>query len=217
MKNILKAILVAAAVISAGSLYAVPTLTIFDGTTTITVLDNGSGDRDARLGVVSWSGTIGVWNLSLGGLTQPFQGNATQVDMDLRLLNATSNSTPGSHTLTLTWSDNGYTVAGLARHFVSGSTAGTEVDSVRENSTNMITQGPFGPGGISGTVYAPITLTPSDGISLVVVLTHNGAGTTSGYKELTLPCNVPDGGSAVGLLSIAVVGLEALRRRLRLV
>jgi hypothetical protein len=211
MKNILKTILVVAAMISAGSAYAVPTLTLFDGTTTITILDNGSGDTNPLLGVVSWSGAIGVWDINIdSGFTKPAIGSATHPHMDL---NFSAHSTTAGM-LTLSFSDSGFTASGTGRDTIGGTQDnGSVTDYIRVNGGNVLTLGPLAGSPFSGTATGGITLASADLLTLVVGIDHTAAGLTTGDKDLT----VPDGGSAVALLGIALVGVEALRRKLRTV
>lgn len=211
MKSILKTILVVAAMISAGSAYAVPTLTLFDGTTTITILDNGSGDTNPLLGVVSWSGAIGVWDINIdSGFTKPAIGSATHPHMDL---NFSAHSTAAGM-LTLSFSDSGFTASGTGRDAIGGTQDnGSVTDYIRVNGGNVLTLGPLTGSPFSGTATGGMTLTSADLLTLVVGIDHTAAGLTTGDKDLT----VPDGGSAVALLGIALVGVEALRRKLRTV
>jgi hypothetical protein len=211
MKNILKTILAVAAMISAGSAYAVPTLTLFDGTTTVTILDNGSGDSNPTLGVVTFIGAIGVWDINIdSGFTKPAIGSPTNPHMDLSF--SAHSSTAGS--LTLTFTDSGFTASGIGKDTLGGTQDnGSVIDYIRVNGSNVITLGPFTGSPFSGTATGGITLTSADLLSLVVGIDHTGAGLTTGDKDFI----VPDGGSAVALLGIALVGVEALRRKLRTV
>jgi hypothetical protein len=209
MKNILKTILAVAAMISAGSAYAVGTLTLFDGTNTITIVDQSGGDTNPLPGVVSWSGAIGVWNINIdSGFTKPAIGSATHPQMDL---NFSAHSTTGGM-LALIFSDSGFTASGTGRDALGGTQDnGSVTDYIQVNETNVLTLGPLTGSPFSGTATGGMTLTTEDLLKLIVVINHTGAGLTTGDKDLT----VPDGGSAVALLGIALVGVEALRRRLR--
>jgi hypothetical protein len=211
MKNILKTILAVAAMISAGSAYAVPTLTLFDGSNTITILDNGSGDSNPALGVVTWIGVIGVWDINIdSGFTKPAIGGVTNPHMDLSF----SAHSTAAGTLTLSFSDSGFNASGTGRDTLGGTQDnGSVTDHVRVNGSNVLNIGPLTGSPFSGTATGGITLTSADVLSLVVGIDHTAAGLTTGDKDLT----VPDGGSAVALLGIALVGVEALRRKLRTV
>jgi len=221
MKNLFKAILAVAAVICAGSVYAVGTLTIFDGTTTITVTDGSALDSNPAPGAVTWIGTIGVWNINVDtGLTKPAVGSAVLPVMDLSFLGHSAKSrkarrgpsSTGAGTLTLTWSDSGFTATGLGTGEIGGTAGGTVTDQILKNGVVVLSQGPLGPGAFSGTTSGFIALKPSDVLSLQVIIHHSAPATTTGNQAFTV---VPDGGSAVALLGIALVGVEALRRKLK--
>jgi VPDSG-CTERM motif len=209
MKNLLTALAAIVLLTCATCVYAVPTLTIFDGTTTITVQDNGMGDGDARPGVVSWSGTIGVWNLNIDtGITKPQIGSATQPQMDL---NFTAQSTAAG-TLTLTFTDSGFNASGVGVDTIGGTQPnGSVTDNIQLNGVNVMSIGPLTGGAFSGSTSGPITLGVIDVLGLQVVINHTASGITTGNKNFT----VPDGGSAVALLGIALTGLEGVRRLIR--
>ena len=44
---------------------AVASITLFDGTNTITVTDGGVNDASSMLGVVVFNGTIGIWDINV--------------------------------------------------------------------------------------------------------------------------------------------------------
>ena len=105
MKNSKKFVLVAASIcalaLGADRVNAVPTLTLFDGTTTITITDGSGLDANAAVGAVTFSGRIGVWDVNVStGITKPVIGSSTVPMMDL---NSVDHST-GAGTLTITFS-----------------------------------------------------------------------------------------------------------------
>jgi hypothetical protein len=208
MKKLIRttALLIAACATSA---FAVPTLTISDNLgNTVSIMDGGAGDACPQLGCVTWIGSIGVWDINVDtGLTKPITGNPNHLDMDLAFA---AHSTRGGM-LTINFSDDGFMVSGVGVDGVGGTTAGTVVDNIRVNGGIVMSQGPFGPGAFSGTVSGPMSLNPADLIGIEVVINHNGAGSSTGDKHMT----VPEGGSAVALLGMAIVGLEGLRRKIR--
>jgi hypothetical protein len=206
MKNLIRtmAIVIAACATSA---FAVPTLTIFDGTTTVTIMDGGAGDSCAQVGCVTWIGSVGVWNINVDtGLTKPVTGTSTHIDMDL----AFAAHSTGSGTLSVTWSDDGYMLSGGLLTEIGGTTGGTVVHNTLVNGSPILSDGPFGPGAFSGTATGTVTLNPADVFSLQVVMNHTGSQTTTGdcHGE-----GVPEGGSAVALLGMALFGLGLLRRK----
>jgi len=210
MKSILIAIAIAIAA-GVGSVYATTAeITLFDGTTTTVIMDNGSGDSNPAVGVIQFTGSIGVWNLTItNGFTKPFIGGATHPQMDLGF----QVNSVGAGTLRITFSDFGFTFGGVATDLFGGTTAGTVDDFIDINGSHVagLHLGPFGPGAFSGTTSGAITLAPADVLGLEVDITHTGAGFSSGDKELT----TPDSGSAVALFGIALAGIEILRRKIR--
>ena len=209
MKNILKTILAVAALISAGSVYAVPTLTIFDGTTTITVMDNMAGDSNPALGVVTWIGSIGLWNLNIdSGFTKPAVGGVTNPHMDL----AFSANSIAAGNLTLFFSDSGFNASGTGVDTIGGTQDnGSVTDCIQVNGQNVLVIGPLKGSPFSGTAMGNITLTPTDLLALGVYIHHTAAGLTTGDKDFIMP----DGGSAVALLGVALAGIEGVRRMFR--
>ena len=61
------------------------TLKLDDGSNSVTILDNSVADRDNRLGVVDWSGSVGVFNLSIvTGTTKPCHTLSMPMNYTLR-------------------------------------------------------------------------------------------------------------------------------------
>src|SRR5438876_4996303 len=215
MKNLFKVVIAVAAMTCVASIYAVPTLTLFDGTTTITVTDGQTGtnpDQCPNAGCVTFIGPIGVWNINVDtGLTKPASGSAAFPDMDLNYL---ARSTAAG-TLKISWSDSGFSGTWVATDLFGGTQnapGATSLDQIFINGQLVFQLGPYSASSFSASTSGTITLTPSDVLTLVVTLSNGGAGTSSGDKNLT---TVPDGGSAVALMGIALAGIEGVRRLLR--
>ena len=196
------------------SAQAVATLTMFESVsnTTIVVTDQGAGDSSAVVGSVLWFGAIGAFNVNVNtGLTKPVNGTATNPRMDL---NFTANST-GVGNLTITFADDGFTYTGGLQD-VFGGTAGnntTITDTVLKNGAVFITQGPFATGAYAATSNAFVTLVPADVLAIRVnIAVGAGQNVSSGNKDVHA---APDNGLTVSLLGGAMVGLLALRRKLR--
>jgi hypothetical protein len=191
---------------------AAPILTMFESVsgTTVNVNDNGLGDMSGMSGVVLWSGAIGAFNVSVNtGLTKPVLGSPTSPNMDLGFVaNAVG---PGN--LTITFSDDGFTYTGSLTD-IFGGTAGTNslvTNSVLENGTSFISQGPFSPGAFSATSSALVSLVPADVLAVRVNITTTGAGVSSGDKNVF--ANVPDSGWSISLLGAAMLGIVAIRKK----
>ena len=216
MKNTRKnAIITSIAVIFAciGSASAVPTLRISDGINPdVVITDNGPGDsQGATAGAILWVGSIGSWNLNVDtGLTKPFYTDPPHMDLNY------SASSVGAGMLTLTFSDDGYNYSGGIIDRFGGTTAGMLTDRVLVNNVVVTSQGPFGPGAFSATTPGMVTLVPTDVLSLEVKIVHTGTGpsTSSGDKELLRFPRVPDGGTTVMLLGVALSCLGLMRRKL---
>jgi VPDSG-CTERM motif len=215
MKNLFKVIIAVAAISCVASIYAVPTLTLFDGTTTVVVTDGETSpqvDRCPDAGCVTFIGAIGVWNINVDtGLTKPASGSATMPDMDLNYIARAT----AAGSLKISWSDSGFTFSGVASDIFGGTqqagTGTSTLDQIFINGVLVFQQGPFTTSSFSQTSNGFITITPSDVVTLVVTLNTGGANSMSGDKNLT----VPDGGSAVALLGVALAGIESVRRLLR--
>ena len=224
MNKLLKYLTLAAAVagLAVGSAYAVPTLTISDGTTTQTITDGSAGDGNSNVGAVTWVGSVGAWTLNVDtGSTKPYVGSVSSPQMDLSFL-AGSNA---AGTLTITFTDWGFVVPnGQVNDMINGNSnvAGTVTDNVIKNwglasAQNIVTLGPLNDLSFTSTGSGHVVLgaqaVPNDSLSIQVVITHNGAGLTSGDKLVTVP--VPDGGTTAVLLGLGLLGVGFVARRFK--
>ncbi len=200
-------------------------LSLYDGTTTKIIIDNGAGDTNASVGVIGFNEVLGNWILNSGtGISKPITG--PEPEIDLSSLNV-SNSVGGTLTLKLTDTDFSLLSGG------SGAMLESEIGGTVEGgagSTLTLTQildrgnnefgtggdtvslvlGPFGPGAFNGTITgaAPVTTDPFS-LTDVVVITHVGAGHTSFDVDSQV---VPAPGAILlGMLGLA--GVTGLKRR----
>ena len=196
------------------SAQAVATMTLFESVSnsTVFITDNGVGDSSALTGVVLFAGSIGAFNVTVDtGMSKPVLGSATAPHMDLSFI---ANST-GPANLTITFSDDGFTYTGSLTDAFGG-TAGnnsTVTNSVLKNGVQLIGQGPFTTGGFAATSSSFVSLLPQDILSLRVnIVTTGVGGVSSGDKDVF---SAPDNGLTVSLLGSAMIGLIALRRKVR--
>jgi hypothetical protein len=225
MKTFTKILALAAAIAGLTQVaQAVPQLRLFDGTSTITISDNGAGDTQGAAGQVVFVGSIGNWNLNVHvGSTYPVIGSLSNPMLDLSF-NATSGGAGG--TLQISFSADGFgPSSGSAEAAIGGTIASggslTYATYGGTNNTNFSTvnpltsQGPFGPGAFSGTVTgAAVNNVGPYSLTQVISITH-AAGTyqTTGDALLT----VPESGTSALLLGSGLMGiglLARLRRRI---
>jgi len=201
---------------------AVPTLTISDGVNPTVIVADGSTtagavDQNSLGGAVTWIGSIGVWFLNVDtGITKPQIGSATQPMMDLNFVDASSGG-PGA-TLTLTWTDSGFTVPAGAASIgaaIGGITMGTVTYQTLVNGS-VITSQSFTPGSVltfGGSTQGNLIngLSSGDIVTQIITIQHAAPGTSSGDSSLS----VPDGGVTAMLLGVVLLGVDGLRRKLQ--
>lgn len=220
MKTLLKYLAVAAAIAGLTQVAnAVPQLRVFDGTTTITISDNGAGDSQAAGGQVVWVGSIGNWSLNVHtGTTYPAIGSLTNPMLDLSF-NATSGGTGG--TLVISFSADGFgptagsTVAAIGGTIAAGgsvtyNTYGGNNNTLFSTSNLLTSQGPFAPGAFSGTVTGgSVNNAGPYSLTQVISITH-GAGTFQSTGDALL--TVPESGTSILLLGAGLTGLGLIAR-----
>jgi len=218
MKNLFKVLIAVAAITGVASAYAVPTLTLTASTGgSVTVTDGSGSDSCSDPGCVTFVGTVGIWTLNIDtGLTKPA---VTPFEMDLGYDASTRKA--AASTMTIDWSDSGFSGTFSATDFVGGTqTAGmTTVDNIYINGVLVFSQGAFTTGSYSQTTPVFLTLTSTDVLTLEIVVTKPSSNGTTSFTDsgskVVKGSVVPDGGSAVALLGIAMAGIEGLRRLLR--
>lgn len=218
MKNITKYLALGAIALGfSGVAQAVPTMKISDGISTITVSDNLAGDANAAAGLVTWVGSIGVWNINVNtGVTKPAFGNADNPYMDLNFVNGSSS---GAGTLTIWFSETDFTKNGTAAARIGGTVAlgGTvsyetyydTANALFGNSGALTNQGPFAGAFSASATGGPVIDPNVYSLTQKITITHGQAGVSSGDAELT----VPDSGSTIALLGAALATLGLISRR----
>lgn len=214
-KTILLSVAAASCALFANYASAVPTLTLSDGTTTVTVVDNGAGDLDPTVGQVLFSGMVGIFNTNQieAGFTKPALGSASAPAIDLLY----SASTTRAGTLTASFSESGFTAfPGTFTGDIGGTIMGTGIsvsNTVLQNGMTILSLGPlttsnFAAGGSAALIAgSPYSLTESVAISFGA----NG-GSVTGDAGGTV--GVPDGGMTVTMLGIGLIGIGFVRRKL---
>ncbi len=196
--------------------FAIPSLRISDGFTTITIADGDAQDVNPAAGAVSWIGSIGVWDVnSITGVTKPVLGYNDLPTMNLGFLDTST----GAGTLTLMFTETGFTnpFASWVGMRLGGTTTGTvryDLYGVASNDPFDTTRllgsiGPLG-GAFSGSGtnrYLGGRLTPYS-LTQVITINHNGEGSTSGSAF----ARIPDGGITLFLFCGGLFGLKLLSR-----
>lgn len=216
MKNITNYLALGAIALGlSGVAQAVPTLKISDGVLPeITIGDGAGGDSNGAAGVVTWIGSVGVWTVNVDtGITKPAFGSADNPFMDLAFVDISS----AAGTLTLKFSETGFTKLGTASSLIGGTTSGTVSYSTYWSATNTLfamdnllsSSGSLGGGAYSNAAFTGNILSGPYSLTQVITITHTGAGSSSGDAEL----RVPDSGSTIALLGAALATLGLISRR----
>src|SRR3954451_3660768 len=170
-------------------------------------------------GVISYSGSLG--KLSLNITTNPAVGDA--------LLRSMNFSLSGKGTLTLMLSNSSIaTLPGQLSATINGQTGGSVVFSTAGSSSNSMfamnsqfTSNSFAKGSFNKTSLSPVSLTGPFSLTEKIVVTSSKKGGTSFSTNVVDPplaggniATVPDTGSTLLLLTLAVSGLCLAHRRL---
>jgi hypothetical protein len=217
MKKITHYLALAAAVTGFSQIaQAVPTLKIFDGTTTILIADNGVGDNSATAGRIVWDGSIGNWTINTDvGTTFPVIGTLQKPSLDLSF-NAISNASGG--TLVISFSADGFgptsnavnlSIGGTTQGVTSTAAFGGTNNTLFSTVTPLTAQGPFTNAFSGSQTSAPVVNAGPFALTQQITITHTGAGITTGDSLLT---TVPDSGTSVLLLGAGLMMLAVASR-----
>lgn len=216
MLNIKKLLIGLCTFFAAGSALALPTMTITDGVSSITIADGSGMDNSPLAGQVNYVGSVGGWNFTIStGTTKPVPGSERAL---LLQVNVTSFA---AGTLTVEFSETGfsslpdypYLLSTASNTDIAPGSVGFETFL---DDSNVL----FG----TGTALGSFTSTTngygdqdidtpafSDPFSLTgrITVAHTGAGTTQ--ADLTVEA-VPEP-TIIALLGLGLIGMSLTYRQ----
>jgi len=111
-------------------------ITLSDGSSTISVGDNTFGDINPLSGIITVTGAFGAFDINvITGLSNPVLGSSTQPTMDLSQVSV--NYYGGSGSLTVSLSDNNFSLAQPGAAVVTSQIGGTYLNSSVSASTGF--------------------------------------------------------------------------------
>ena len=227
-KTLLKAALVIPAlVVAASNAQAVATLQISDGVNTVTIADGSGTDNSGITGIVGWSGSIGVWEVTVSGKTKPSLAGGTATDPKQSVISISASS-DASGNLTILFGDTDYGPVSQDANFVADITPSKLGNSMTYNTYADLGNTLFGnttaitSSGVmtvanvanikSASTASTVGTDASFALTSAFVITHG-----KGIKETTFDATlntVPDAGASVALLGMGLLGLGIFRRRI---
>jgi hypothetical protein len=184
----------------------------------VSITDNGVGDGNSTLGVVSFNGALGggsVWAVNITtGLSKPVLGDPPRID--LNSVNATST---GAGTLLIELTDTdfmGYSgvrtitseIGGTANNALAYYTAYDNANS-EFGGTLLVSGATFGPGAFSQTFASTVLLDDPFSLTQAVLINHAAGGRSTSFDALL---KVPEPGTMT-LLGLGFLTLAFRRRR----
>lgn len=170
-------------------------LRISDGTPegTIIVTDDGPGDSaNTTPGQITYSGPVGAnWFLNVStGTGYPALGSPGLPSLDIGTVNLSS----GAGTLTIDFSQDGFTVGGAADLQIGGTSVGSVNYSVYTDPNNQLfglttlvaTTGPQSSGSFNAETTGTVAPISPYSITMEAVIQHNGGGNTGFDASFTV-------------------------------
>jgi hypothetical protein len=208
------------------------TLWLSDGSTTVTIVDNGAGDSAASVtGEIVYmspvGSPIGVWSLNVStGVSKPILGGSSSAQMDLNSIN---NST-GAGTLTIKLYDDSFnlpTGSGMATMIIGGTqgsgqityTTYYDINNAMPPGTLIDTGvGPLTDQGFTGTAQGNVLTDNAFSLMQVVEIKHTSKGISSFDANLTVvssdnPVPIPPTVLLMGSGLVGLIGLGYRRKR----
>ncbi len=206
--------LVAMVVLGTGATATPLTLSLNDGSNSVTVQDGGVNDSNPAAGVVTWIGSIGVWTVNVTtGLGYPALGNLSWPHLDLNSVNISSQA----GTLTMLLTQGGFTSPPPPAflYSIGGTTQGNVTAyacaGMALGDCEDVQLGPFSPTSFSGDAGFQLFDPGEDySVGIKVILNHGQAGVSSFDAQVN---SVPEPGT-YALIGAGLLGLGLLRRRL---